>query len=107
VNWVTETITRIARKRALELWETKIENCGITPQAIWPIAKSLTKRGEPKATIAIHCPLGRVFYPNEKANVFANYSENLFTPHKLGDTEHERLVEARVQTLLTTVDENS
>jgi hypothetical protein len=26
VNWVTKTLRRIARKRALELWETKIEN---------------------------------------------------------------------------------
>jgi hypothetical protein len=73
VNWVTKTIRRIARKRALEPWETKIENFEVTPQAIWPIAKSLTKRGEPKATTAIHASLGPVFYPNEKANVFANY----------------------------------
>jgi hypothetical protein len=34
VNWVTKTIRRIARKKALERWETKIENCGVTPQAI-------------------------------------------------------------------------
>jgi hypothetical protein len=67
VNWVTKTIKRIARKRALERWETKIENCEVTPQAIWPIAKSLTKRGEPKATTAIHGPLGPVFYPNENS----------------------------------------
>jgi hypothetical protein len=68
LNWVTKTIRRIARKRALERWETKIENCEVTPQAIWPIAKSLAKRGEPKATTAIHGPLGSVFYPNERAN---------------------------------------
>jgi hypothetical protein len=42
-------------------------NYEVTPQAIWPIAKSLTKRGGPKATTAIHGPLGPVFYPNEKA----------------------------------------
>jgi hypothetical protein len=41
-------------KRALESWETKSANCEVTPQAIWPIAKSLTKRGEPKAPSAIH-----------------------------------------------------
>jgi hypothetical protein len=107
VNWVTKTIRRIARKRALERWETKIENCEVTPQAIRPIAKSLTKRGEPKATTAIHDPLCIVFYQNEKANVIANYLENLFTPHKVCDTDHERRVEARVQDLLTTVDENT
>jgi hypothetical protein len=66
VNWVTKTIRRIARKRALERWETKIENCKVTPQAIWPTAKSLTKSGEPKATTAIHGPLGPAFYQNEK-----------------------------------------
>jgi hypothetical protein len=33
VNWVTKTIRRIARKRALGRWETKIENCEATPQA--------------------------------------------------------------------------
>jgi hypothetical protein len=69
VNWVTKTIRRIARNRALGRWETKIENCEVTPQAIWPIAKSHRKRGEAKATTAIHGPLGPVFYPNEKSNV--------------------------------------
>jgi hypothetical protein len=63
VNWVTKTVRRIVRKRALEQWETKIENCEVTPQAIWPIAKSLKKRGGPKAT-EIHGPLGPVVYPN-------------------------------------------
>jgi hypothetical protein len=66
VNWVTETIRRIARKRALERWETEIENCEVTPQVIWPIAKSLTKKGRPKATTTIHGPLNPVFYPNER-----------------------------------------
>jgi hypothetical protein len=69
VNRFTKTIRRIARKRANERWETKIENCEVTPQTIWPIAKSLIKRGEPKATTAIHGPLAPIFYPNEKANV--------------------------------------
>jgi hypothetical protein len=49
LNWVTKTIRRMAWKRTLERWETKIENCEVTPHAIWPIAKSLTKRGGPKA----------------------------------------------------------
>jgi hypothetical protein len=70
VNWVTKTIRKIARKRTLERWEIKIENCEVTPQAIWAIAKSLTKRGEQTAT-AIHGPLGPVFYPNEKTKVIA------------------------------------
>jgi hypothetical protein len=82
----------MARKGALERWETMIRNCEVTPQAIWPIAKSLTKRGEPKATTAIHGPLGPVFYPSENVNVIANYLQNLFTPHRVCDTGHERQV---------------
>jgi hypothetical protein len=66
VNWVTRTIRRIVWKRALELWETKVENCEVTPQAILANAKSVTKRGGPKAPTAIHGPLSPVFYPNEK-----------------------------------------
>jgi hypothetical protein len=73
VKWVTKTIRRIARKRALERWEIKIENCEVTPQPIWLIVKPLTKRGEPKAPTALHGPLGPVFYPNKKANVSATY----------------------------------
>jgi hypothetical protein len=92
VKWVTKTIRRIARKKALERWETKREHCEVTPQAIWPIAKSFTKRGEPKATTAIHGLLGPVFYPNEKSNVIENYLENVITPHKVCDTDHERRV---------------
>jgi hypothetical protein len=94
VNWVTKTIRRITLKRALQRGKTKIENCEVTPQAIWPNAKSLTKRGEPKETTAIHGPLGPVFHPNEKANVIANYLENLITRHKVCDTNHESWVEA-------------
>jgi hypothetical protein len=66
VNWVTKTIRRIARKRALERWENTIENCEVTLRAIWPIAKSLTKRGKPQPTTAIHGPLGPLLYPKEK-----------------------------------------
>jgi hypothetical protein len=66
VNWVTKTIRRIGRKKALERCETKTENCEVTPQAIWPIAKSLTNRVGPKATTAIHGPLGPVFLSKRK-----------------------------------------
>jgi hypothetical protein len=77
VNWVTRATRRIARKRVLERWVIKTENCEVTPQAIWPIAKSVTKRGGPKTPTVIHGLLGPVYYPNEKANVIANYVENL------------------------------
>jgi hypothetical protein len=59
-----------------------------------------------EAPTAIHGPLGPVFNPNEEANSIANYLENLFKPHKVCDTDHERRVDARVQALLTIVDEN-
>jgi hypothetical protein len=83
VNWVIKTTRRVVRKRALERWETKMENCEVILQAIWPIAKSLTKRGGPKAPTAIHDYVGPVFYPNEKANLITNCLEDLFTPHKV------------------------
>jgi hypothetical protein len=50
--------------------------------------------------------LGPTFYPIEKVNIIANYLETLFTPHELCDTDNEQRVEARVQALVTTVDEN-
>jgi hypothetical protein len=103
VNWVTKTIRRIAREGALELWETKIENCEVTPQAYCEIPH---KEKWSKGNNCNSWSLGPVSYANEKANVIANYFENLFTPHKVCDTDHERQVEARVQALLITVDEN-
>jgi hypothetical protein len=59
-----------------------------------------------KAPTAIHGPLGPEFYSSEEANVTAKSLENLFTPHKLCDADHERRVETRVQALLNTVEEN-
>jgi hypothetical protein len=49
INWVTRNMRRMVRKRVLGRWETELANCEVTPQAIWPIAKSITKRGGPKA----------------------------------------------------------
>jgi hypothetical protein len=66
VNWVTQNIRKMVWKRALERWETKLGNCEVTPQAIWPIVKSLTKSGGPKAPSAIHGQLGSTFYPIDK-----------------------------------------
>jgi hypothetical protein len=50
-SWVAKTIRRMARRKALERWErweTKAEKWDVTPQAVWPIAKSLVKRDGPK-----------------------------------------------------------
>jgi hypothetical protein len=94
------------RKRALERWETKIGTAEVTPQAIWPIAKSLLKRNAPRAPTAIHGASGLKFHPSEKANKIADCLEIQFTPHDLCDENHERRVEAEVQALLETADKN-
>jgi hypothetical protein len=101
-----KTIWRIARRRALGTMGNQDRKLRGQSEPIWPIAKCLTKRHEPKATTAIHAPSGLVFYANDKINVIANYLENLFTSQKVCDTGHERLLEALVQALLTTVNEN-
>jgi hypothetical protein len=84
-----------------------LATCEVTPQAIWPVAKSLTKSGGPKASSAIHGPLGHIFYPIDKANIIADCLENQFTVHDLCDCDHRRRVEAKVEVLLATVDEDA
>jgi hypothetical protein len=44
--------------------ETKVENCDITPQALWLVVKLLTKRDGPKAPTAVHGPLGIILWRN-------------------------------------------
>jgi hypothetical protein len=73
---------------SLERWETKIANTEVTPQAIWPIAKSLMKKDGPKAPTAIHGPFGLTFHPSKKANTTADCLEIQFTPHDLCDENH-------------------
>jgi hypothetical protein len=84
-------------------------NCVVktaTPQALWPIAKSLLKRDGPKAPTAIHGSSGLKFHPLEKANAIADYLETLVTPYDVCDENHEQRVVARVQALLETVDDS-
>jgi hypothetical protein len=107
VNWVTQNIRRMVWKKAPEGWETKLANCKVTPQAIWPIEKSLKKRGGPKTPSAIHGPLGPLFYPIDNANATADCLENQFTVHNLCDCDHRQQVEATVQVLLATGDEGA
>jgi hypothetical protein len=94
----------MTRIKAHERWETKSSNAEITPQAIWPIAKSLLKSDRPRAPTAIHGASGLKFHPSHKANAIADCLEIQFTPNDLCDDNHERRVEARVQALLETVD---
>jgi hypothetical protein len=86
----------MTRTKALGLWETKISNTEVTPQAIWPIAKSLLNRDGPWAPTAIHRISGLKFYSPDKANAFADCVEIQFTQHDLCDENHERRVEASV-----------
>jgi hypothetical protein len=94
------------QKKALAQWETKLENTEVTPQRVWPTAKSLTNRDGPRAPTAIHGLLGLKYRLVDKANAIADCLENQFTLHDLCEENHERQVEARVQALLEAVDSN-
>jgi hypothetical protein len=89
VNWVAETIRRMTRRKTLELWETKVGNCEVTPRALWPIVKSRMEWDGPKAPTTVHVPVG-VSHWNEKGNVTADCLENQFTSHDLCDENHTR-----------------
>jgi hypothetical protein len=106
VNWVSKAIGRMTRKRALERWGKKKVTLRVTPEDIWLIAKSLLKRDGPRTPTAIHGASGLKFHPSEKANATADCLEIQFTQQELGDENHERRVEAKVQALLKTVDKN-
>jgi hypothetical protein len=76
-------------RKALEQWETKVGNCEVTPQALWPVAKLLTKRDGPKAPVTVLGPVGITYHLNEKANAIADFLENQFTFHDLCDENYE------------------
>jgi hypothetical protein len=56
VNWVARNIRRRARIRTLEKWETKLTNCEVTCQAIWPTAKSLLVWGDERHHLQFMVP---------------------------------------------------
>jgi hypothetical protein len=91
-------------KRALERWESKLATCEVTLQAIWPTAKSLMKRGGPKAPSAIHGPLGPLLYQINKHNATADCLENQFTAYNLCACDHKEQVEATAQAPLASID---
>jgi hypothetical protein len=80
VNWVSKAISRMTREKALERWESKLANTELSPQAIWPIVKSLANRDGPRAPTVIHGPLGPKFQPADKANAIADCSESSSYP---------------------------
>jgi hypothetical protein len=61
VNWVSKTIRRMTRKKALQRWETKIGNAEVTTQDTCPIAKSILTRDGSRAPTAIHGASGPKF----------------------------------------------
>jgi hypothetical protein len=75
----------------------KLANTELTPQAIWPIAKSITNRDGPRAPTTVHGLLGLKYHPVDKVNAIADCLENQFTPHDLCQENHEQWVKARVQ----------
>jgi hypothetical protein len=87
--------------------ETKVGNYEVTPETLWPIAKSLMNSGGPKAPTAVHGPLGIIYHLDEKANVTVDCLENQFTSHDPSDENHERRLETRAQILFAFVDDTS
>jgi hypothetical protein len=47
--------------------------------------RMLSKRGVPKASSAVHGPVGPIFCPNDKANIITDCLENQFRAHDLRD----------------------
>jgi hypothetical protein len=82
------------RKTALERWETKMASCEASPQAIWPIAKSLKKGNGLKAPSAIHGPVDPILYTIDKADIIADCLETQFMPHDFFDYDHKRRVKS-------------
>jgi hypothetical protein len=46
-----------------------IGNCEVTPQAMWPVAKSLMNKDREKVQPIVNGFLGTTYHQNEKANV--------------------------------------
>jgi hypothetical protein len=84
----------------MERWDKRVENCEVTPKAIWPIERALLNRDAPKAPTAIHGYSGLKFLPCDKANGTTDCLENRFTHHDLCGEHHERRVEIQVQGIL-------
>jgi hypothetical protein len=59
----------MTHRKALEQWETKVWNCEVTTQALWPILEMLMKTDGPKEPTAVHAPLGITYHPNKKAKM--------------------------------------
>jgi hypothetical protein len=63
------------------------------------------KNGGPKAPFAIYDPLCPILYPNGEAEIIGDCLENQFTSNELRNYDHKRQLEATVNVLPATVDE--
>jgi hypothetical protein len=72
-NWVAKIIRRMAGRKTRERWGTKVGNCEITSQILWPTAKLLLKRDGANAPTSVQ---GLTYHPNQKANVIADCLQN-------------------------------
>jgi hypothetical protein len=59
-------------EKALERWETKLTNTELTPQTVWPIAKSLTNRNGPRVPSDNQGLSGLKYHRVDKANAIAD-----------------------------------
>jgi hypothetical protein len=92
----------MTHRKALEWWETKVKNCEVTPQALWPTVESLMKRDGPTT---VHGPLGITYHLNEKVSAIVDSLENQFTSHDQHDKNHMRQVETGVQALFASAND--
>jgi hypothetical protein len=97
---------RTVPKRALVIWETKVISCEVTPRAIWPTANSLSKFGEQMAASVNHGQFSPIFCPLDRGNINADCLENRSRACDMCDCENRPNVEAQVEALLATVDED-
>jgi hypothetical protein len=85
-----------------EIWDTNLAKCEVTPQAIRPIAWSLTLRGGPKTPSANYSPLDSKFYTIDKADIITGCVGKQVRTRGLCVCDHSRHVEV----LLATVHED-
>jgi hypothetical protein len=72
-----KTIRQMSRREELERRTPKIGIYDDTPQAMWPIVKSLMKRDGPRTSTTIHGPLGLEYHPLEITNTTADFRKSV------------------------------
>ena len=79
-NKLTQKVkTRIARLKQEE-WDTKLQQVDAPSNEFWKIARNLRKTPH-RTNRPLHGPQGLKFDPDDKAEIFANYLQDIFTPH--------------------------